>query len=42
MVLDSKKKVAAAVKKLMERGLVLPYLRSFVLAHIRGLEDPPR
>lgn len=30
MVLDLEERVAAAVKKLKERGLVSPYLRSFV------------
>jgi ParB family chromosome partitioning protein len=37
MVLDLKEKVAAAVKKLKERGLVSPYLRSFVVARINPL-----
>jgi ParB family chromosome partitioning protein len=32
MVLDLDEKVAAAVKKLKKRGLVSPYLRSFVVA----------
>src|SRR6185437_11179547 len=31
MVLDLEEKVAAVVKKLKERGLVSPYLRSFVV-----------
>jgi ParB family chromosome partitioning protein len=31
-VLDLQEKVAAVVKKLKERGLVSPYLRSFVVA----------
>src|SRR5690242_17319388 len=34
MVLDLEEKVGAAVKKLKERGLVSPYLRSFVVARI--------
>jgi len=37
MVLDLEEKVAAAVKKLKERGLVSPYLRSFVVARINPL-----
>lgn len=37
MVLDLDEKVAAAVKKLKERGLVSPYLRSFVVARINPL-----
>src|SRR5580704_6556164 len=46
MVLDLEEKVAAAVKKLKERGLVSPYLRSFVVARINTLrwikgEPPP-
>jgi ParB family chromosome partitioning protein len=46
MVLDLDEKVAAAVKKLKERGLVSPYLRSFVVARINPLrwingEPPP-
>jgi ParB family chromosome partitioning protein len=45
MVLDLEDKVAAAVKKLKERGLVSPYLRSFVVARINPLRwikgDPP-
>ena len=46
MVLDLEEKVAAAVKKLKERGLVSPYLRSFVVARINPLrwikgEAPP-
>jgi ParB family transcriptional regulator, chromosome partitioning protein len=46
MVLDLEEKVAAAVKKLKERGLVSPYLRSFVVARINPLrwikgEPPP-
>jgi ParB family transcriptional regulator, chromosome partitioning protein len=46
MVLDLEEKVAVAVKKLKERGLVSPYLRSFVVARINPLrwikgETPP-
>jgi ParB family transcriptional regulator, chromosome partitioning protein len=46
MVLDLEDKVAAVVKKLKERGLVSPYLRSFVVARINPLrwikgEPPP-
>jgi ParB family transcriptional regulator, chromosome partitioning protein len=46
MVLDLEEKVTAAVKKLKERGLVSPYLRSFVVARINPLrwikgEPPP-
>ena len=46
IVLDLEEKVAAAVKKLKERGLVSPYLRSFVVARINPLrwikgEPPP-
>src|SRR5262249_7605201 len=45
MVLDLEEKVAAAVKKLKERGLVSPYLRSFVVARINPLRwikgEPP-
>ena len=46
MVLDLEEKVSAAVKKLKERGLVSPYLRSFVVARINPLrwikgEPPP-
>ena len=46
MVLDLEEKVAATVKKLKERGLVSPYLRSFVVARINPLlwikgEPPP-
>jgi predicted Zn-dependent protease with MMP-like domain len=37
MVLDLEEKVAAAVKKLKERGLVSPHLRSFVVARINPL-----
>jgi len=46
LVLDLEEKVAAAVKKLKERGLVSPYLRAFVVARINPLrwikgEPPP-
>jgi ParB family chromosome partitioning protein len=45
MVLDLEEKVAEAVKKLKERGLVSPYLRSFVVAGVNPLRwikgDPP-
>ena len=45
MVLDLEEKVATAVKKLKERGLVSPYLRSFVVARINPLRwikgEPP-
>jgi len=46
MVLDLEEKVAAAVKKLKERGLASPYLRSFVVVRINPLrwikgEPPP-
>src|SRR5215469_6936957 len=44
MVLDLEEKVAAVVKKLKERGLVSPYLRSFVVARInplRWIKDGP-
>ena len=45
MVLDLEDKVAAVVKKLKERGLVSPYLRSFVMARINPLRwikgEPP-
>jgi len=45
MVLELEDKVAAAVKKLKERGLVSPYLRSFVVARINPLRwikgEPP-
>src|SRR6201981_1017305 len=37
MVLDLEEKVAAVVKKLKERGLVSPYLRSFVVARVDPL-----
>jgi ParB family transcriptional regulator, chromosome partitioning protein len=37
MVLDLEEKVAAVVNKLKERGLVSPYLRSFVVARINPL-----
>jgi ParB family chromosome partitioning protein len=46
MVLDLEERVSAAVKKSKERGLVSPYLRSFVVARINPLrwikgEPPP-
>src|SRR5262249_35272362 len=45
MVLDLEEKVAAVVAKLKERGLVSPYLRSFVVARINPLRwikgEPP-
>lgn len=46
LVLDLEEKVAAAVKKLKERGLVSPYLRAFVVARVNPLrwikgEPPP-
>jgi ParB family chromosome partitioning protein len=45
IVLDLEEKVASVVKKLKERGLVSPYLRSFVVARINPLRwikgDPP-
>jgi ParB family transcriptional regulator, chromosome partitioning protein len=37
IVLELEEKVAAVVKKLKERGLVSPYLRSFVVARINPL-----
>jgi ParB family chromosome partitioning protein len=37
MVLDLEEKVAAAVKKLKDRGMVSPYLRAFVVARINPL-----
>jgi hypothetical protein len=37
IVLDLEEKVAAVVRKLKERGLVSPYLRSFVVARINPL-----
>ena len=37
LVLDVEERVAAVVKKLKERGLVSPYLRSFVVARINPL-----
>ncbi|MCI0351505.1 MAG: ParB/RepB/Spo0J family partition protein [Acidobacteriales bacterium] len=44
-VLDLEEKVAAVVKKLKERGMVSPYLRSFVVARINPLRwikgEPP-
>jgi ParB family chromosome partitioning protein len=46
LVLDLEEKVAAVVKKLKERGLVSPYLRSFVIARINPLRwikgEPPK
>jgi len=45
MVLDLEDRVGAVVSKLKERGLVSPYLRSFVVARINPLRwikgDPP-
>ena len=45
MVLDLEEKVGAVVKRLKERGLVSPYLRSFVVARINPLRwiqgEPP-
>jgi ParB family transcriptional regulator, chromosome partitioning protein len=46
IVLDLEERVAAVVKKLKERGLVSPYLRSFVVARINPMrwiqgEPPP-
>src|SRR6266487_4531504 len=45
LVLDLEEKVAAVVKKLKERGMVSPYLRSFVVARINPLPwikgEPP-
>jgi ParB family transcriptional regulator, chromosome partitioning protein len=45
MVLDLEEKVASVVKKLKDRGLVSPYLRSFVVARINPLRwvqhEPP-
>jgi len=45
LVLDLEDKVIAVVKKLKDRGLVSPYLRSFVVARINPLRwikgDPP-
>jgi ParB family chromosome partitioning protein len=45
IVLDLEEKVAEVVKKLKERGLVSPYLRSFVIARINPLRwikgEPP-
>jgi ParB family transcriptional regulator, chromosome partitioning protein len=45
LVLELEEKVAAVVKRLKERGLVSPYLRSFVVARINPLRwikgDPP-
>ena len=45
MVLDLEEKLSSVVKKLKERGLVSPYLRSFVIARINPLRwikgEPP-
>jgi len=45
LVLDLEKTVAAVVRKLKERGLVSPYLPSFVVARINPLRwiqgEPP-
>jgi ParB family chromosome partitioning protein len=45
VVLDLEEKVAGVVKRLKERGLVSPYLRSFVIARINPLRwikgEPP-
>jgi ParB family chromosome partitioning protein len=45
LMLELEEKVAAVVKKLKERGLVSPYLRSFVIARINPLRwiqgEPP-
>ena len=45
VVIDLEEKVTAVVKKLKERGLVSPYLRSFVVARINPLRwikgEPP-
>src|SRR5262252_9570730 len=45
LVLDLEEKVGEVVKKLKERGLVSPYLRSFVVARINPLrwikDEPP-
>ncbi len=45
MLLDLEERVAAAVKKLKERGLMSPYLRSFVVSRINPLRwiksEPP-
>ena len=45
LVMDLEEKVAAAVKRLKERGLVSPYLRAFVVARINPLrwikDEPP-
>jgi ParB family chromosome partitioning protein len=45
MVLDLEERVAVVVKRLKERGLISPYLRSFVVARINPLRwiagDPP-
>ena len=45
MVLDLEEQVADVVKRLKERGLTSPYLRTFVVARINPLRwikgDPP-
>jgi ParB family transcriptional regulator, chromosome partitioning protein len=45
MVLDLEKRVSGVGKRLKERGLVIPYLRSFVVARINPLRwikgEPP-
>jgi ParB family chromosome partitioning protein len=45
LVLDLEERVGTVVKKLKERGLVSPYLRSFVVARINPLrwikDEPP-
>src|SRR5207247_9955157 len=45
MVLDLEEKVADVVKRLKERGLTSPYLRTFVVARINPLrwikDEPP-
>jgi len=45
VTLDLEDKVGAVVKRLKERGLVSPYLRSFVVARINPLRwiqgEPP-
>jgi len=45
LVLDLEEKVAAVVKKLKDRGMVSPYLRSFVVARVNPLRwikgEPP-
>jgi hypothetical protein len=39
MVLDLEERVAGVVKKLKDRGLVSPYLRSFVVARINRFDE---